>query len=87
MILLRVILPSCKGVLAALSVLVLIDYWNQVEIPIVMFRNAFRYPLSVFLSSIHNEYIDIAFAATAIYVAPLIFVFLFGTEYIDQMEP
>ncbi len=67
-----IVIPISKGEVAAAAILVMIDYWNQVELPRVMFDDAFQYPLSVFLSQIREGAFGIVFAAAVIY-GPAVF--------------
>lgn len=79
-IFMKIMLPLCRGQIVALGILVFADYWNQVELPLVMFSDAFRYPLSVFLSKIREEAVGISLAATVIYTIPVLLIFLYGAD-------
>lgn len=80
---LNVVLPLCKGELIALGMLILVDGWSQVELPIIMFNDANMYPLSVYLSGIRENAIGITFAATVIYAIPVILFFLYGAKELE----
>lgn len=70
----RIVLPMCGTGVAALSILVFIDSWNMVEQPLIFLKDAAKQPLSVYLSVIGEEERGIAFAASAIYMLPLLLV-------------
>lgn len=74
------VFPICKGHIVACSLLVLFDYWNMVELPLVMFSDAFDYPLSVYLSKVQEKEAGLSFATAIIYLIPVLLVFLAGEE-------
>ncbi len=74
------VFPICKGHIVACGLLVLFDYWNMVELPLVMFSDAFEYPLSVYLSKVQEKEAGLSFAASIIYLIPVLLVFLAGEE-------
>lgn len=76
----KIAMPLCRGEIVACGLLVLLDYWNMVELPLVMFSKAFSYPLSVYLSKIQEGAIGISFAAAVVYLVPILLVFLYGEE-------
>ena len=80
-IFLKIVIPLLKPGLAALFILLFMDNWNMVEQPLIFLSNPLDEPLSLFLSNINNEEPGIAFAASFIYMHPLILVFLYGEEY------
>ncbi len=77
---LKVAVPLCKGELTACAMLIFIDSWNMVELPLVMFSGMLSYPLSVYLSRIREGALGISFAAAVVYLIPVILVFLYGEE-------
>ena len=79
-ILTRIYLPLCKSALVSIAMLVFIDYWNMVEQPLVLMRDANYHPLSVFLSQINTGDIGLAFAVGTVYMIPTILMFLYGEE-------
>lgn len=78
-IFLTIILPMVKPGLAALVVLLFVDYWNMVEQPVI-FLEPLRQPLSVFLSRVSGEW-GIAFAASMLYMSPMVLLFLYAETY------
>ncbi|ABR50808.1 binding-protein-dependent transport systems inner membrane component [Alkaliphilus metalliredigens QYMF] len=77
-----IILPMSKTALAALSILVFIDNWNMVEQPLIFLQDVNMHPLSVYLSNINQGEMGIAFAASTIYMLPMLLIFLYGENYL-----
>ncbi|WP_340030415.1 carbohydrate ABC transporter permease [Paenibacillus sp. FSL K6-1122] len=75
------IIPMIKPGLAALVILLFVDYWNMVEQPLIFLEDPFKQPLSVFLSTINQSDKGIAFAASMLYMAPMVMVFLYAESY------
>lgn len=80
----KIILPMAKTGIAALFILVFIDNWNMVEQPLIFLQEVDKQPLSVYLSIINEGERGIAFAASAIYMAPMLLTFLYGEDYLVQ---
>lgn len=77
----KIILPMIKPGLAALVILLFVDYWNMVEQPLIFLDDPFKQPLSVFLSRINEGERGIAFAASILYMAPMVMLFLYAESY------
>ena len=75
-----VCLPQCRSALYSIAILVFIDYWNMVELPIILMDDAGALPLSVYLSTINAGEAGIAFAIAVVYMIPPLFLFLHGEE-------
>ena len=73
-------LPQCRSALYSIAILVFIDYWNMVELPIILLPDAAMQPLSVYLSTINAGEVGVAFAVAVVYMIPLLFLFLHGEE-------
>ena len=80
----RVCLPQCRSALYSITILVFIDYWNMVEQPLVLLKDADAQPLSVFLSNINSGEIGLAFAMATVYMVPCLLLFLHGEEYLVE---
>jgi len=78
-ILISIILPLLKPAVAALAMLVFIDYWNVVDQAIVFITNPQMMPLSVYLARLTGEH-HFIFAASFFYMIPALLVFLHGQE-------
>ena len=73
----RIVLPQQKSTVAALCMLVFVEYWNLVDQAVVFITDYTREPLSVYLSRIADGRIGLVFAASAVYMAlPLWFLSL-----------
>lgn len=89
-ILFCVVLPQCKAGIASLIILSFIDNWNMVEQPLVFLKDASRYPLSIFLSSVNTSEPGLAFACGVLSMGVVLLLFLFfeeelvsGIEYVN----
>lgn len=80
-IFMTMIIPMIKPGLAALVILLFVDYWNMVEQPLIFLDDSFKQPLSVFLSRINESDRGIAFAASMLYMAPMVMLFLYAESY------
>jgi len=76
----RVCLPQCRSALYSIAILVFIDYWNMVELPIILLDSADSQPLSVYLSTINAGEAGVAFAVAVVYMVPPLLLFLHGEE-------
>lgn len=80
----RIVLPMCKPGLAALAILAFVDNWNMVEQPLIFLQDPLKQPLSVYLSVIGEGERGIAFAACAIYMAPMLLLMLYAEQYLIE---
>ncbi|UQZ82409.1 L-arabinose transport system permease protein AraQ [Paenibacillus konkukensis] len=80
-IFLRIIVPLAKPGLAALTVLLFIDNWNMIEQPLIFLEDSVKQPLSLYLAQINQDARGIGFAASALYMAPAVLVFLYAESY------
>lgn len=64
--------------------LVFIDYWNMVEQPMIMLKDADMHPLSIFLSQINTGDIGLAFSVGVVYMVPTVLMFLYGEDYLTE---
>ncbi|MNW09811.1 hypothetical protein D3C71_2068990 [compost metagenome] len=53
----------------------------MVEQPLIFLNDPFKQPLSVFLSRINEGERGIAFAASILYMAPMVMLFLYAESY------
>jgi multiple sugar transport system permease protein len=76
-IFLHIVLPQLKSSIAALSMLMFIEYWNLVEQAVIFINDYSREPLSVYLSRIADGRMGLIFAASCVYMfLPLWFLML-----------
>ncbi|MCQ6557083.1 carbohydrate ABC transporter permease [Paenibacillus mendelii] len=80
-IFISIALPMVKPGIAALVVLLFADYWNMVEQPLIFLQNAELQPLSVFLSRLQKEAFGVSFAASVIYMIPMLLLFMTAEKY------
>jgi multiple sugar transport system permease protein len=75
----RIIMPMVKPGLAALIILLFVDYWNMVEQPLIFLDDPFKQPLSIYLARVNGG--GIASAASMLYMAPMVLLFLYAETY------
>ncbi|WP_051250537.1 carbohydrate ABC transporter permease [Paenibacillus harenae] len=80
----RVIVPLVKPGIAALVVLLFADNWNMVEQPLIFLEEAMKQPLSLYLSRINEGARGVAFAASVVYMAPMVMLFLYAESYLVE---
>ena len=80
----RICIPSVKGAMFSVIILIFIDYWNLVEQVLILLTDPDKQPLSIFLSQINSGEISLAFAAASIYMIPAILLFLYGEDYLVE---
>ncbi len=80
----KIILPQIQPGLAALIVLLFVDYWNMVEQPLIFLEDSFKQPLSLYLLRINLEARGVGFAASALYMSPMILLFLYAESYFHR---
>jgi multiple sugar transport system permease protein len=78
-ILLKVIVPQCKGAIASLAILCFIDNWNMIEQPLILLSDK-EQPMSTFLSQINQTSPGLAFVSGVLFILPAILIFLKGEK-------
>ena len=76
-VLLRVVLPRCKGAVASVVILSFVEYWNMVEQPLMFLTQRVQYPLSIFLAQANAEIPEVGFACGVLALLPVLLVYLF----------
>ncbi|MEK5056946.1 sugar ABC transporter permease [Paenibacillus sp. FSL H7-0326] len=76
----HIVLPQVKPGMTALLLLAFADNWNMVEQPLLFLTEELRQPLSVYLARITAGEQGVAFASSALYMAPMVLLFLYGEE-------
>jgi len=76
----HVVLPIVRPGMTALALLAFADNWNMVEQPLLFLTEPFRQPLSVYLSQIVSGDRGVAFASSALYMTPMVLLFLYGED-------
>lgn len=80
-IFLRIIVPLVHPGVASLTVLLFVDYWNMVEQPLIFLQQSFKQPLSLYLSQIGTDARGVVFAASVIYMTPMVLLYLYAEGY------
>lgn len=81
-IFMKVIVPMSRAGIAAMAILVFIDNWNMVEQPLIFLQDATKQPLSLYLSKIIAAEKGLAFAASTLYMMPMLLNFLYVEKYL-----
>jgi multiple sugar transport system permease protein len=81
---LHIVLPLAKPGVAALFLLSFVDNWNMVEQPLLFLTEQTRQPLSVYLANIAEGARGVAFAASVLYMTPMVLIFLYGEEHLVE---
>ncbi|MBN3523668.1 carbohydrate ABC transporter permease [Paenibacillus apiarius] len=76
-----IVVPMVKPGAAALVVLLFADYWNMVEQPLVFLHDDALQPLSVILSRVQEGTLGVLFAASVLYMAPMLLLFFCMEPY------
>jgi len=75
-ILFHIVIPQIKSAIAALCMLVFIEYWNLVEQAVIFIDDYRREPLSIYLSRLADGRTALIFAASCVYMfLPIWFLF------------
>jgi len=64
----HIVAPQMKSAMAALLMLMFIEYWNLVEQAVIFISDYTKEPLSVFLSRIAEGRVGLVFAASCVYM-------------------
>jgi multiple sugar transport system permease protein len=80
----RIVIPQMKSGIAALCMLVFIEYWNLVEQAIIFIKDYYREPLSVFLSRIADGRMGLIFAASCVFMLLPFLILLLGQKDLEK---
>ena len=77
---------SALGIPGVVSSLILnfLEYWNAIEAPMTFLKNKSLFPVSLYLSNITIHDMGTAFAASILIMAPSVFLFACGQNYLEQ---
>ena len=73
----HIVLPVCRPVIGAAVALSFADCWNLVEQPLIYLTDSSQQPLSVMFNQINTDSADVAFAGAALYILPMLLVYLY----------
>jgi len=83
----QIVMPLVKPGAAALMVLLFVDYWNMVEQPLIFLQDAVEQPLSLYLAQISKEARGVVFAASVLFMSPMVLLFLYAqTHFIEGVQ-
>lgn len=71
------------GIMASV-LLNFLEYWNAIEAPMTFLKNKSLFPVSLYLSNITIHDMGTAFAASILIMAPSVFLFACGQNYLEQ---
>ena len=77
-----IMLPLSKPGIIAMCLLSLIDQWNMIEQPMIFLNQASLYPMSVVLSQVNEQILSESFAASIVFVIPIVVVFMMWQKYL-----
>ena len=77
---LHVVTPVCRPILCAAAALSFADTWNLVEQPLLYLESDSLRPLSVMFNRMSEESASIAFAGAALYLLPMLLVYVYFQE-------
>ena len=80
----RIGIPLGKSGILSAMVLGFLEYWNMVEQPMAFIEEKALWPLSLYLPEITWGRAGFAFCASVITLAPAVFVFVMGQDYLEQ---
>ncbi len=80
-IFIKIIIPLVHSGIAALIVLLFVDNWNMVEQPLIFLEDAYKQPLSLYLAQINEGARGVAFAASVLFMAPMVLLFSYTQSY------
>jgi len=78
-----VVMPLSKTSIVALAILCFIDNWNMVEQPMLFLSDVSKWPLSLYFTYF-KQFIQMAFAASVVYMIPMILIFLNGEKQLME---
>ena len=83
-ILLGIVAPQVKAGITAMLLLILIDCWNMVEMPITLLKEERLYPMSIMIRYITINNPAVVFASVALFSLPLIILFFMAQEHLTE---
>jgi multiple sugar transport system permease protein len=86
-ILVQILMPLSKPVIATIAVFSLLQHYNDYMNPLIYIRSMQKWPMALGLAAYNDAYVqnwEVVFAASTIMVLPMIIVFLFAQRYFVQ---
>lgn len=86
-ILWSIIVPLCRPIIVSTAVLIFIDNWGMIEQPLIFIKSVDKMPLSVYLSRLAEENINVGFACSVIYmILPLLLILYVQDDLSDGLK-
>lgn len=83
-VLMQIVIPQVKAGITSMLILMLIDCWNMVEMPMTLLKEERLYPMSIMLRYIISTNPGIVFASVVVFSIPLFLVFLLAQENLTE---
>ncbi|MCL2050243.1 MAG: carbohydrate ABC transporter permease [Lachnospiraceae bacterium] len=83
-ILFKIVIPQVKAGITSMLVLILIDCWNMVEMPMTILNEERLFPMSIMLRYITATDPKIVFAFVALFSIPLLLIFLLAQDNLTE---
>ena len=82
-----VVMPNLRAGILTVAVLAFAESWNMVEQPLILLENEWLYPLSLRLSMLEGDALDVHFSGAVLYMIPAILIyFLFKEELMEGIK-
>lgn len=83
----KIVLPQVRSGIASMLILMLIDCWNMVEMPMTLLGDEGKYPLAIMLRSQSTDIGIQVYAAAILFTVPLLLVFsMAGDSLVEGIE-
>ena len=79
-IIFSIIMPNVLAGIITVAVLAFAESWNMVEQPLILLESEWLYPLSLRLSTLTSESMDIHFSGAVLYMIPAILIYAFSRD-------
>lgn len=80
----HIVLPLGMPGIASLFILSFLDYWNLIEQPMTFLKTQSKWPLSLYLTRIGENNIDVAMGASVLTLLPTLLLFFYFESYLVQ---
>ena len=80
----HIALPLGLPGIASLCILSFLDHWNLIEQPMTFLRTPAKQPLSLYLTRIGEQNVDVAMAASILTLLPTLLLFLYCEAHLVQ---
>lgn len=83
-IFLKMIVPMIKSGIAALAILLIVEYWNLFDQALIFIQDMDKFPMSIFLERINQEAEQVSYAAAAYYMIPVLVLVCYGYGFLKE---